>query len=317
MYEDSRSNEYRRPPQSAGVSGSLRDELTFRSGDAACAATLYRPSTAATARVPCVVMAAGVSQTRRDGFPRFAGRFAQQGFAALTFDFRHLGDSEGEPRQLVDFQQQRADLAAAIAFARTLPGVDPDRVAVWGFSFGGGHAVHVAAQDSRLAAAVALCPFVDGLAFMLAGDVRNNTRLMREACRAAFARRPIRMPLTGPSGKLALFTQPEAGPGFEAVRGEDSAWRNEILARPSQPTVMIRPVRAARRVRCPLQVGLATSDTMVPARPIKRLAAQAPQGELRHYPGGHFDGFLDHFEEVVGSQLEFLSRHLEPGRSAP
>lgn len=294
----------------------MREELSFRSGDEACAATLHRPANPAVGDVPCVVLAAGVSQTRRDGFPRFAERFAQAGFAALTFDFRHLGDSEGEPRQLIDFKRQRADLAGAIAFARTLSSVDPDRVAVWGFSFGGGHAVHVAARDNQLAAAIALCPFADGLAFTLAGDVRNNLRLMGAAGRAVLTRRPIRMPVTAQPGELVLFTQPEASLGFEAVRAKDSAWRNVILAKPSQPAVRIRPARGARSVRCPLLVGLGSNDTMVPARPIRRLAEQAPNGRLHHYPGGHFDGFLDHFEDVADDHIAFLTRHLVRHRPA-
>lgn len=286
------------------------EELSFRSGDAVCAATLYRPATAAGGGAPCVVLAVGFSQTRRDGFPRFAERFAEAGFAALIFDFRHLGDSEGEPRQLIDYKRQRGDLAAAIAFARTLDGVDPDRVAVWGFSFGGGHAVHVAARDDRLKAAITLSPFVDGLAFTLASDARTLMRLMSEAGRAVLARRLLRLPIYGPPGQLAVFTHPEAGIGLEAVRAKHSLWRNEILVRPSQPAVRIRPIRAAGRVRCPLLVGLGSNHSMLPARPMQRLAEQAPHGELRHYPGGHFDGFLDHFEEVADDHAEFLVRHL-------
>lgn len=287
-----------------------REELSFRSGDAACAATLFRPATPADGGVPCVVLAPGVSQTRRDGFPRFAERFAEAGFAALTFDYRYLGDSEGEPRQLVDLKLQGADLAAAVAFACTLDGVDPDRVAAWGFSLGGGHAVHVAARDDRVAAVIALCSFVDGLAWTLAADFRNSMRQMGASFRAMLGRRPMRMPLTGPAGELVVFTQPEAGPGFEAVRGKDSLWRNEILVKPSQPPALFRPVKDARRVRCPLLVGLASNDTMVPAPPIEKLAERAPNGELHQYPGGHFDGFLDHFEEVVDGHTAFLTRHL-------
>lgn len=287
-----------------------REEMTFRSGDAACAATLYRPATAAHSDLPCVVLAVGFSQTRRDGYPRFAEQFAQAGFAALVFDYRHLGDSEGEPRQLIDFQRQRADLAAAISFARTLDGIDPNRVAVWAFSFGGGHAVHEAARDDRLAAAITLSPFVDGLAFTLTSDGSNSLRLIREAAHAALTRRPIRMPVFGPPGQLAVFTQPEARSGLEAVRAQDSLWRNEVLIKASQPAVRIRPVRAAHRVRCPLLVGLGSHHTMLPAGPMVRLAERAPRGELRHYPGGHFDGFLDHFEEIADDHIEFLTRHL-------
>jgi uncharacterized protein len=85
-----------------------------------------------------VVMANGFSLTRRDGLPLYAERFAAAGLAVLTFDFRHLGDSSGEPRQLVDYRVQRPDFAAALAFARTLEGIDPSRIAAWASRWGAG-----------------------------------------------------------------------------------------------------------------------------------------------------------------------------------
>lgn len=54
---------------------------------------------------------------------------------ALTFDFRHLGGSAGEPLQLVDPGRQDADFRAAMLFARGLEGVDDDAVVVWGFRY--------------------------------------------------------------------------------------------------------------------------------------------------------------------------------------
>ena len=46
--------------------------------------------------------------------------------------------------------------------------VDRTRIAVWGSSFGGGHAITVASRHPELRAAVAQCPFTDGLASALA-----------------------------------------------------------------------------------------------------------------------------------------------------
>jgi len=70
----------------------------------------------------------------------------------MAFDYRYFGASGGEPRQLVSVAAQLEDYAAAIAFARTLPEVDPERIVVWGTSFSGGHAVAVAVADGRVAA---------------------------------------------------------------------------------------------------------------------------------------------------------------------
>ena len=292
------------------------EELRFRSDGQECAATLYRADTTEVDESPCIVMGNGFSLTRHDGMPRFAERFADRGMAALTFDFRHLGDSGGEPRQLIDYQRQRADLAAAVSYARTLDGIDGDRVAAWGFSFGGGHVLPVAARDDRLAAAVSMFPFLDGRAAVQVYGVRTSVRLIAAAVRAGLGRRPIRMSVTGPPGTRAMLTKPEAEPGFEAICAEDGPWRNEFLARPSQPVAKVRPVRDAPRVGCPLLFCLGSEDTIVPLGSIERAAERAPHGELRRYEIAHFDAFVDAFDEVVGDQLAFLEDHLEPSTPA-
>lgn len=279
----------------------------FISDNVECAATLYQP-VEITTDVPCVVLAPTVNHTRFDGYPRFAQQFAAAGYAALVVDYRYIGDSAGQPRQLVDYQQQRDDLRAAVAYARTLAGIDPARLVLWGFGFGGGHVVTVAAEDQQLAAVLTLCPFLDGVKFAAASGVQNSLRRLAAAARASWLREPIRMPVTAPPRQLALFNQPEAALGFESLRTQDSRWRNELLVKPTQPPWRIRPIRDAQRVTCPLWVGLCTRDTMVPAMPIRRLAQQAPNAELRTILGGHFSGFLDHSDDVIASQLEFLDR---------
>src|SRR3954447_14559573 len=142
---------------------SEREDLTFRSGEDTCAAWLYRPDGAAGA-VPCVVMAHGFTAARGDRLPAYAERFAAAGLAVLLFDYRHFGDSTGMPRQLLDIGRQQADYHAAVAFARTVEGIDAQRIGLFGTSFSGGHVVAVAAQDPSIAAVVSQCPFADGLA---------------------------------------------------------------------------------------------------------------------------------------------------------
>src|SRR5262245_29574198 len=112
-----------------------RQDLVFRSGDDECVAWLY-PTAGGSERVPVVVMAHGLSGTRRDRLGAFAERFAEAGFAALVFDHRGFGDSGGEP-ELFDPVRQLEDWRAAIAFARSLPGIDPAKVVTFGSSMGG------------------------------------------------------------------------------------------------------------------------------------------------------------------------------------
>ncbi|MGH3261308.1 MAG: alpha/beta hydrolase [Trebonia sp.] len=114
-----------------------RAEVTFAAAGETLAATLYQPAAAA-GRLSCVVMGHGFTLTRRDGLPGYAQRLAHAGFAVLAFDYRHWGDSTGEPRRWVSLRQQLGDWQAAVERARSLESIDPERVAVWGMSMGGG-----------------------------------------------------------------------------------------------------------------------------------------------------------------------------------
>src|SRR4051795_7218877 len=96
-----------------------RKDLTFTSGDDTCAAWFYPAATDRASR-PIIVMAHGLTGTRRDRFGAFAERFAAAGIAALVFDYRCFGDSTGEP-DLYQPSRQLDDWRAAIAFGRSLP----------------------------------------------------------------------------------------------------------------------------------------------------------------------------------------------------
>ncbi len=92
---------------------------------------LYRPSDRATS-TPCVVMAHGFGALKEARLDAFAERFAGAGYAVLVFDYRHFGESTGKPRNLVNIGRQHDDWGAAIAYARSLDGVDPERIVLWG-----------------------------------------------------------------------------------------------------------------------------------------------------------------------------------------
>ena len=106
--------------------------------------------------------ASGVRDQRRWTPTQSASR--RPGWPALVFDYRHFGDSDGQPRQLLDIGRQLDDWRAAIAFARSLEELDGDRIGLWGTSFSGAHAVAVAEEDERLRAVVSQVPFTDGRA---------------------------------------------------------------------------------------------------------------------------------------------------------
>lgn len=287
-----------------------RHDLHFPSGDDTCAAWLYDahdgPSPA-----PIIVMAHGLSGTRRDRLGRFAERFAAAGLAALAFDHRGFGDSPGEP-DLFEPARQLDDWRAAIAFARSLPGVDPDRVATFGSSMGGGNALAAAAEDERIAAAVSQVPFVD----IVTQAHRSSPGVAGRILAAAI--RGDHLPAVGQPHEAALINAPGAETGWRRVieGGEDSRWRNRVssrwlLGRP------YRPARHAATLHCPWLVCVGEADRVARPGPAIAAAHRAPYGVLRTYPGvDHFDIYDGaHHEAVVSDQLKFLEQHLIRGQA--
>ena len=292
-----------------------REPARFTSGDSTCAAWHYAGTNGG-----CVIMAGGLAVTKEPGTDLFARRFHEAGFSVLAFDFRHFGESGGEPRQIARMGEQLEDWAAAIGFARTLPEVDPAKLSIWGFSLAGGHVFRVAAQQPELAAAIAQSPLADGQA---AGPnaMRHTTPLalmrvtwrgLRDAVGGLLGREPLLIPLVGEPGAIAMLATPDARRGPDALDPDASyrGWRQEVAARSALRIGFYRPGRDASRVQCPLLVIAQDQDGVAPPEAAIRAADRAPRGELVRLPGGHYAPFTDGHEQVAEIELSFLHRHL-------
>ena len=227
-----------------------RADITFTSGGLRCAAWLYLPEDAAEPGA-CVVMAHGFGGTRADAIPAFAERFVGAGLAALVFDYRHFGDSEGEPRQLLDIGLQLEDWTAAIACARTRPEVDETRIALWGSSFSGGHVVPTAVRDGHVQAVISQGPFADGLkqmgSFPFSMNLKMTVHGLRDQIRAVLGRAPHYVPVVGPPGGR--------GPAVAGLRRRLPRDRGRGVAMAQR----VHTARDAARRRVPARSGWAPS----------------------------------------------------------
>jgi dienelactone hydrolase len=293
----------------------VRHDVTFTSGEDSCAAWLYMPT--GVTSPPVVVLGHGLGATREMRLDAFAERFALAGIAALAFTYRHFGDSGGQPRQLLSIKRQLADWDAAIAWAKARPDVDGTRIAVWGSSFGGGHAISVASRHPELRAAVSQCPFTDGLASALALGPGASLKVMplvaRDLVAEALGRAPVTIPLAGVPGSLALMNAPDALPGYQALLPPGMTFRNEAAARVAPTIMAYRPGRAAKKIKFPILFCVSNTDSVTPPTQTLRYARTAPRGEIKRYDAGHFEFYLgEAFETLVRDQVDFLTRHLHP-----
>ena len=291
-----------------------REDVWFNSGHDRISAWLYRP--ASNGDAPLLVMAHGLGAVRTMRLDAYAERFCAAGYACLVFDYRNFGDSEGAPRQLLDISMQLQDWTVAVAYARTLPGIDYNRIGLWGTSFGGGHVIATAARLPGIAAVVSQCPFTDGIASLGALSPLISARItglaVRDLIAARLGRPPVMVPTAGNPGEVALMNAPDAYPGFLKLVPDGTPLRNEVAARIGVKILSYRPGRLAAKVTCPILFCVCESDSVAPSGPTRRYAATAPRGQIKLYPEGHFEIYVgDAFERVVADQLDFLEKNLK------
>jgi pimeloyl-ACP methyl ester carboxylesterase len=297
------------------ISIETRQKTFFANDDTTLAAWHYRGTNGV-----CVVMAGGAGVTKEPATDLFAERFNDAGHSVLAFDFRRLGESGGEPRQVVRIRDQITDFEAAVAFARTLPEVDPAKVALWGFSLSGGHAIRVAARNSDVAAVIAQVPLADARAaapnalrsMTASAFLRLTGRGLLDAIGGLFGRRPLLVPLSGARGDVATITTPDSADADRALNPGNRYpdWLRAVAARSTLATGFYRPGLDAPRVQCPLLVVVSDDDRTVLPEPGIRVAERAPRGEVVRLPGNHYASLLEAHEEAVEAELEFLGRHL-------
>jgi fermentation-respiration switch protein FrsA (DUF1100 family) len=264
-------------------------------------------------------MAGGFAVPKEPATDMFAARFHEVGYAVLAFDYRGLGESGGEPCLVLPIKHQLGDWQAAIDFARTLPDVDPARVAIWGFSTSGGHLFPVAVRNPELAAVIAQTPTASGLA-----STRNALRYQKaramlrftgrglvDALGSLVGRQPRLVPLVGRPGSVAMLTTPDAQDGAAALdAGSHPDWQQAVAARSALRLAFYRPGRYAVGVRSPLLVVVCDDDAITPARLTMAAVRGAPRAEVVRLPGGHYEPFLGGHERAVDAELSFLREHV-------
>ncbi|HVR29531.1 MAG TPA: CocE/NonD family hydrolase, partial [Thermoanaerobaculia bacterium] len=194
------------PPTDAELpAGVTAKVVAFWSEGVPCYARVFYPAgflPDASDKAPGVVLANGWTGTAGT-LERYAARFAEHGLVAMAIDYRGWGRSGGfvtlaEPVRTDDRlrrtqttakvrirrtrllpAKQIEDIRNAISWLQGEPGVDRDRIGLWGTSYAGGHVIAVAAMDARVKVGVAQVPAIGGrgvpeAAFALAGALRED-----------------------------------------------------------------------------------------------------------------------------------------------
>lgn len=290
------------------------DRSVFHSGDTRCAAWLTVP--AGPGPHPAVVLVHGLGATHDMMLATYEQHFAAAGIATMAFDYRYTGESGGTPRQHISPRRQRQDVLAAIAWVRAQPGVDADRIALWGTSLGAMNVLRAAAGRTDIAAAVVQCPIVHGPGAAAGLGASAVARLMpaiaEDLVRSAARRGRRHIPIVGAPGTLALVTSAGALEGWRSTVPPGGRFDNRIVAWDAVTLVGTSALRAASRVTAPLLVCVCDDETLMDPKYAVTVAGRATRGRARHYPSDHFAIYHPPLvDTVLADQTAFLREHLD------
>ncbi|MCH8333304.1 acetylxylan esterase [Candidatus Sumerlaeota bacterium] len=190
-------------------------QVTWYSDDAACYAKMFYPRDFdPSGSYPGVVLGHGTNAITL-AMEKYGPVFAEHGLVAMVIDYRTYGFSEGsvilqEPDTTTDEQRitekvasvvikrtrlltprQAEDYRNAISYLQGEPGVDPERIGIWGSSLSGGTVVTVANMDARVKAVVA----------QVAGGGAPRARRAPRAMSGAILEDAIKRARTGQGGE--------------------------------------------------------------------------------------------------------------------
>lgn len=292
------------------------ERVSFVSHDTDCAGWLTLPE--GPGPHPGVVLAHGLGATHGMLLGQYERRFAAAGIATLAFDYRHTGESGGEPRQHFNMRRHRQDVAAACGYLRRHDAIDATRLGLWGTSLGALHVLQAAAQEVDIRAVVVQCPIVHGPGTLTRNGVRSAVRLTpaiaEDAVRRAFSASRRYVPIVGRPGEVAAVTSPGALDGWYSTVPPGTEFDNRVAAADVIGIATSSAKRCSKKIEAPLLVCVSQRETLMGPRHAEDIGRSAPRGVVRHYDGDHFQIYHPPLlEALLADQVAFLKEHLNVG----
>jgi pimeloyl-ACP methyl ester carboxylesterase len=191
-------------------------------------------------------------------------RLWREGYFVLAIDHRGFGTSagaNGRPNPL----EQSQDVYDAITYLETVPGIDPDRIGIYGTSWGGGTAIWTTAFDRRIKVVVSAVMVSDGERWLRATRRLYEWSDFEQQVRAAARRRVM----TGTAEHIDLADLMITDPHTKAVLAEHhekhARYTTQFELESAEWCMRWKPQWVAHRIAPrPVLVIYAENDLLVP-----------------------------------------------------
>ncbi len=234
---------------------------------------------------------------------RWYEKFCEAGYAALAFDYRGWGDSEGEERGAVIPMDQVQDIRNAITYLQTRDDVDPNRIGGFGSGgTGGGNAIYVAAVDQRIKCTVCYTGIGSGLLKRLEED--RKQRVLTGSGAIVNAREELMIETPERRSTSVKKEVADKIPDAVPLRSGDAIM--EFI--PEDVVHRISP-------RAALFIGV-ENDAVTPEEQMVRMYQKAgePKKLIMLKETSHYANYGVYFDEVSTAALDWYDRYLRYDR---
>ena len=266
---------------------------------------------------PAVVFAHGFSGVKEQALEDYAEVCSQHGMAALAYDHRCLGESDGEPRQDIDPIQQARDFRQAITYVQSLDEVDAERIGIWGSSYTGAQVLMLGAVDHRVKAIVSQVPLISGyrnLMRLIPNDAVPDLLKQLDAER-------VHLLNGGTPNVMQMCSDdpnvPHAFPGETTYRYLTEKltapnWKNEVTVRSIDWSLEFDVTQYLDRIGpTPLLMIVATEDTTTPTdEALKAFHKVTGPKELKLISGHHYLSYVENFDVTSQAAADFFAANL-------
>jgi fermentation-respiration switch protein FrsA (DUF1100 family) len=276
------------------VTMSKRVPLDFLSDGDRLVGVLYLPEVVP---VAAVVTTGPLTSVKEQATGAYAEALAKRGFAALAFDHRTFGESEGEPRQFENPEQKAADVRAAVTALEADERTRDLPIVAVGICAGGGYMARAVADDSRISAFAGVAGYYSDAATFAASSPHDYEAAIE---RGVAAERRLdqtgeaeTIPAVGPDGGDVAMPLAEAYEFYGTPRGAVDNYTNGFAVQSFAYTTPFDAQEAATRIQVPF---LLVHSEHALAPPLARKFygnVNAPRSELWLPSKGQIDFYDD------------------------
>ncbi len=283
----------------------------FRSQGIKCCALTYRAESHNAQH--WVIMAHGLGGIKEMRLDAYAEHFVEAGYNVLIFDYRHFGESDGEPRQLLSIKKQHQDWLAAIQFVKSEYQVPLQNIFIWGSSLSGGHVFEIASQVSGLGGVISQVPHVSSFASIKSNSLLKGAKLtllgLTDFLRNVLGLSPIYIKVCAQPGDVAILTGVGDYDGYYNIVPHNMDFDNRIAARFALEICSYSPGKKIASLRMPTLLQLGLKDITTPGGPAITACKKSSCVDLKTYDADHFAPYVDPlFGTIIKDQISFLNQ---------